>query len=163
MFGVGYIGYMTFVIALLREQGASGTAVTWFYALLGVAVVASSRLWAGLLDRYKGGQVLALFNALLGVATVLPALTSAWPVILASGVLFGAVFLSLVASTTWCLLPVKSLVRRWWAGLLTAPAAWHVGCCSRHWPYGSVRRWRGASARCQPRQRSGRPSCPRPS
>jgi predicted MFS family arabinose efflux permease len=100
MFGVGYIGYMTFVIALLREQGASGTAVTWFYALLGVAVVASSRLWAGLLDRYKGGQVLALFNALLGVATVLPALTSAWPVILASGVLFGAVFLSLVASTT---------------------------------------------------------------
>jgi predicted MFS family arabinose efflux permease len=100
MFGVGYIGYMTFVIALLCEQGASGTAVTWFYALLGVAVVASSRLWAGLLDRYKGGQVLALFNALLGVATVLPALTSAWPVILASGVLFGAVFLSLVASTT---------------------------------------------------------------
>jgi predicted MFS family arabinose efflux permease len=100
MFGVGYIGYMTFVIALLREQGASGPAVTLFYALLGVAVVASSRIWAGLLDRYKGGQVLALLCALLGVATVLPALTAAWPVVLASGLLFGAVFLSLVASTT---------------------------------------------------------------
>jgi len=100
MFGVGYIGYMTFVIALLREQGASGAAVTVFYALLGLAVLASSRIWAGLLDRYKGGQVLALFNALLGLATVLPALTSAWPVMLASGLLFGAVFLALVASTT---------------------------------------------------------------
>jgi predicted MFS family arabinose efflux permease len=100
MFGVGYIGYMTFVIALLREQGASGPAVTAFYALLGVAVLVSPRIWAGLLDRHKGGQVLALLNALLGVATVLPALTSAWPVILASGLLFGAVFLSLVASTT---------------------------------------------------------------
>lgn len=100
MFGVGYIGYMTFVIALLREQGASGAAVTVFYALLGLAVLASSRLWAGLLDRYKGGQALALFNALLGLATVLPALTSAWPVMLASGLLFGAVFLALVASTT---------------------------------------------------------------
>lgn len=100
MFGVGYIGYMTFVIALLREQGASGAAVTVFYALLGLAVLASSRLWAGLLDRYKGGQVLALFSALLGLATVLPALTSAWPVMLASGLLFGAVFLALVASTT---------------------------------------------------------------
>jgi MFS family permease len=100
MFGVGYIGYMTFVIALLREQGASGPAVTVFYALLGVAVLASPRIWARWLDRYKGGQVLALLCALLGLATVLPALTSAWPVVLASGLLFGGVFLSLVASTT---------------------------------------------------------------
>ena len=100
LFGVGYIGYMTFVIALLRERGTSDLWVTVFYALLGLAVLASSRLWAGLLDRYKGGQVLALLNALLGVATLLPAITSDWPVILVSGVLFGAVFLSVVASTT---------------------------------------------------------------
>lgn len=100
LFGVGYIGYMTFVVALLREQGASGTAVTWFYALLGLAVVLSSRIWAGLLDRSRGGQALALLNGLLGVATLLPALTSSWPVVLGSGLLFGGVFLSVVASTT---------------------------------------------------------------
>ncbi|MCB2019099.1 MAG: YbfB/YjiJ family MFS transporter, partial [Hydrogenophaga sp.] len=76
-FGMGYIGYMTFVIALLREQGASAGAVTSFYALLGVAVVASSRIWAGLLDRHKDGQALARLNGLLGVAAILPALTSA--------------------------------------------------------------------------------------
>lgn len=99
-FGVGYIGYMTFVVALLREQGASPTAVTVFYALLGLAVVLSSRIWAGLLDRARGGQALARLNALLGVAAVLPALTSSWPVVLASGLLFGGVFLSVVASTT---------------------------------------------------------------
>ena len=100
MFGVGYIGYMTFVIALLKEQGVSGTAITVFYALLGLAVLASSRIWARMLDRYKGGQVLSLLCALLGLATVLPALTSSWPVVLVSGLLFGGVFLSLVASTT---------------------------------------------------------------
>ncbi len=100
LFGVGYIGYMTFVIALLREQGVTPGAVTGFYALLGLAVVASARLWAGLLDRYRGGQALAILNTLLGVATVLPALTSAWAVVLASGLLFGGVFLSVVASTT---------------------------------------------------------------
>ena len=100
LFGVGYIGYMTFVVALLREQGASGTAVTWFYALLGLAVVLSSRIWAGLLDRSRGGRALALLNGLLGVATLLPALTAAWPVVLASGLLFGGVFLAVVASTT---------------------------------------------------------------
>lgn len=99
-FGVGYIGYMTFVIALLKEQGSSPGAVTLFYALLGLAVMASSRIWAGLLDRFKNGQALARLNALLGVATIIPALTSAWPLVVLSGLLFGGVFLSVVASTT---------------------------------------------------------------
>jgi predicted MFS family arabinose efflux permease len=99
-FGIGYIGYMTFVIALLREQGSSPGAITTYFALLGLAVVASSRIWAGLLDRYKNGRALALLNALLGVATLLPAITAAWPLIIASGLLFGGVFLSVVASTT---------------------------------------------------------------
>lgn len=100
LFGVGYIGYMTFVIALLREQQVEAGRITLFYALLGVAVVASSRIWAGLLDRFRGGQSLALLNALLGVATVIPAVTKAWPLLMASGLLFGGVFLSVVASTT---------------------------------------------------------------
>jgi predicted MFS family arabinose efflux permease len=100
LFGMGYIGYMTFVIALLREQGASTGFVTLFYALLGIACLASSRLWAGLLDRYRGGQPQALLNGLLGVATLLPVLSPSAPLALASGVLFGGVFLSAVASTT---------------------------------------------------------------
>lgn len=100
LFGVGYIGYMTFVVALLREQGRGAGEVTLFYALLGLAVVLSSRIWAGLLDRSRGGEALARLNALLGVATILPAITGVWPVVLASGLLFGGVFLSVVASTT---------------------------------------------------------------
>ena len=115
LFGVGYIGYMTFVVALLRDAGMSAGAVTLFYALLGLAVVLSPRLWAGLLERSRGGQALALLCALLGVATVLPAITVAWPVVLFSGLLFGGVFLSLVASTT-------ALVRH-----NLAPAQWAAG------------------------------------
>ncbi len=99
-FGVGYIGYMTFVIALLRQQGASGASITVFYALLGLAVVGSSRVWAGLLDRHRGGGALARLNATLGVAILLPAIAQAWPLMLVSGVVFGGVFLSVVASTT---------------------------------------------------------------
>lgn len=99
-FGLGYIGYMTFVVALLREQGASTTDVTVFYSLLGVAVLASPWVWARLLHNSRGGQALGTLNALLGCATVLPALSSAWPAMMASGMLFGLVFLSIVASTT---------------------------------------------------------------
>ena len=115
LFGMGYIGYMTFVVALLREQGRSALAVTVFYSLLGLAVMASSRIWASLLDRHKSGRALAILNALLGVATILPALTQSWPVVLASGLLFGAVFLSVVASTT-------ALVRH-----NLPPSAWATG------------------------------------
>jgi predicted MFS family arabinose efflux permease len=100
MFGVGYIGYMTFVVALLREQGVGDDRVTAFYALLGVAVVASSRIWAGLLDRYRGGQALALLNALLGLAIFIPVVTDRFPLLMISGLMFGGIFLSVVASTT---------------------------------------------------------------
>ena len=100
MFGMGYIGYMTFVVALLREQGQSAAAITVFYASLGVAVLLSPRLWAGLLDRFKDGRPLALLNAVLGCATLLPALGSSQPLVFVSGLVFGAVFLSVVASTT---------------------------------------------------------------
>ena len=99
-FGVGYIGYMTFVVALLREQGAMPSDITLFYAFLGIAVVVSSWVWAGLLNRYRGGQALSILSALLSVATVIPALTAAWPMMMFSGLIFGVVFLSLVASTT---------------------------------------------------------------
>ena len=114
-FGVGYIGYMTFVVALLRSQGTSAAAVTVFYALLGAAVIASSRIWAGLLDKHQDGRPLATLNTLLGVAIVLPALTQWWPALLVSGLLFGAVFLSVVASTT-------ALVRH-----NLPPTAWAAG------------------------------------
>ncbi|HEY4540934.1 MAG TPA: YbfB/YjiJ family MFS transporter [Noviherbaspirillum sp.] len=100
MFGVGYIGYMTFVIALLRNQGMTEASQTIFYALLGLAVVASSRIWAPMLDRFRGGQSLAILNGLLALATLLPVLSQSLPAVFASGLLFGAVFLSAVASTT---------------------------------------------------------------
>lgn len=115
MFGLGYIGYMTFIVTLLREQGASTGTVVAFYILLGVGVIASSWIWAPLLQRFRGGQPLALLNGLLAVATLLPVLSAHPLAVFASGALFGSVFLSLVASTT-------ALVRH-----NLPPAAWPAG------------------------------------
>jgi predicted MFS family arabinose efflux permease len=115
MFGLGYIGYMTFVVTLLRERGMGGDAITAFYALMGLGVMASSWLWAGLLQRYRGGGPMALLNALLALATALPVLSAQPLAVFGSGVLFGCVFLSVVASTT-------ALVRH-----NAEPAAWPAG------------------------------------
>jgi predicted MFS family arabinose efflux permease len=100
MFGLGYIGYMTFIVTLLREQGLGSATIAAFYALLGAGVVASSWLWAGLLQRHRDGRPLAVLNGLLAVATLLPVLSAHPVAVFVSGTLFGAVFLSVVASTT---------------------------------------------------------------
>ena len=115
MFGLGYIGYMTFVVTLLREQQLASSLVTAFYAVLGLAVLGSSWLWAGLLQRHRGGGAMRLLNALLAVATLLPVLSTHPLVVFASGLLFGGVFLSVVASTT-------ALVRH-----NLPPAVWPAG------------------------------------
>ncbi|MBL0729860.1 YbfB/YjiJ family MFS transporter [Piscinibacter sp. HJYY11] len=115
LFGLGYIGYMTFVVTLLREQQMSHGFITVFYGALGAGVIASSFVWAGLLQRHRSGRPMAVLNGVLTVATVLPVLSTHPLAVLASGVLFGGVFLSVVASTT-------ALVRH-----NLAAAAWPAG------------------------------------
>lgn len=118
LFGLGYIGYMTFVVTLLREQQLGSGLITTFYGLLGLGVIASSWLWAGVLQRFRGGQAMALLNGLLAVATLLPVLSAHPLAVFASGALFGSVFLSVVASTTALVrhnLPVAA-----WPGGITA-------------------------------------------
>jgi predicted MFS family arabinose efflux permease len=100
MFGFGYIGYMTFIVTLLHEQGIAPAWIAAFYALLGAGVVVSSWLWAGLLQRFRGGQSLALLSAILMLATLLPVLSAQPFVVGVSCLLFGCTFLSVVASTT---------------------------------------------------------------
>ncbi len=106
---------MTFVVTLLREQGLGTLAISAFYVLLGAGVIASSWLWAGLLQRQRGGVPMALLNALLALATLLPVLGTQPLLVALSGALFGAVFLSVVAAST-------ALVRH-----NLAPAAWPGG------------------------------------
>lgn len=99
-FGLGYIGYMTFIVQLLTLYGVRGREVAALYALLGLAVIASPFLWARLLDRHRDGTPMLVLNGLLALATLLPVATDArWALVL-SVAGFGAVFLSVVASTT---------------------------------------------------------------
>ncbi len=105
-FGLGYIGYMTFAVALLREQGAGDNEVLVFFGTLGLACMGSAWVWGRLLQ-HKNGLPMATLNALTGLATVLAALSHHPAVMLVSGVLFGGCFLQVVGSTT-------ALVRHQW-------------------------------------------------
>ena len=119
LFGVGYIGYMTFgwLCARAGRQRYSRDLVLRADGPGGGAVLAHR---AGCWTAAAAGRRCAA-QRLLGVATVLPALTSAWRWC-GLGLLFGAVFLSVVASTT-------ALVRHnlpqalWASGITPSPSS----------------------------------------
>jgi predicted MFS family arabinose efflux permease len=93
LFAVGYIVYVTFLVALMREGGAGPTLVATCWTILGLGVMAAPFLWRGVLARSAGGGALALACLATGAATLLPvALAGALPALLASVALFGLSF-----------------------------------------------------------------------
>lgn len=107
LFGLGYIGYMTFCIALLREKGGSNMVSFFFFLLLGVACMFSASIWGALMRR-KDGRPMAILMALCAAATVLVAIAAHPIALMASAIIFGGCFLQVVGSTT-------ALVRHHWA------------------------------------------------
>jgi predicted MFS family arabinose efflux permease len=100
MFGFGYIGYMTFVFAWVRDAWGAGTGQAGFWVLIGAGGMAAPWLWAGLLERAAPARAFSVLTALCGVGAALPLAGDAAGWIIASAALFGACFFAVVASTT---------------------------------------------------------------
>lgn len=100
IYGLGYIGYMTFVVAFVQSLGAGPGAVQIFWLILGVAAALSGFTWGPLIVRLPPKQSIVLVLAALTVAAFLPAL---WPVPISFGlsaILFGGAFLATVTAVT---------------------------------------------------------------
>jgi predicted MFS family arabinose efflux permease len=99
-FGAGYIGYMTFMIAYLRDTGSGPSQQALFWMVLGLAAIASPWLWSGLLARAKGGFALFVLNGAAMVGAVIPLISTSLPALLISAIVFGCSFLAVVAGIT---------------------------------------------------------------
>lgn len=100
LFGVGYIVYVTFLVAWLRAEGASTEFVALTWAVLGIGVMASPFPWRTVLASSRGGAALALSCAATGLGTLLP-LAFGWPAsVLASAAVFGLSFFIAPTSVT---------------------------------------------------------------
>lgn len=100
LFAIGYIVYLTFVVAWMREGQASAALIAGMWSLLGFMVMASPILWRGVLARYSGGTPMALACTATGVGTLLPILVPGPVGALASAFVFGACFFMGPASVT---------------------------------------------------------------
>lgn len=89
-FGLGYIGYMTFVIAWVRANEGGTGLVMLLWCALGLATLAAPRLWAGPCERWPGGRPMAAVMAMLATAALLPLVRVSGTAMVVSATLFGA-------------------------------------------------------------------------
>ncbi len=100
LFGAGYIAYMTFMIAYVRDGGGGAPAQSAFWCLIGVSAFATPWVWRRVLARNSGGGSTAIIQGVNAIGAALP-LFGHSPLLLAiSALVFGVAFFAVVGSTT---------------------------------------------------------------
>jgi predicted MFS family arabinose efflux permease len=100
LFGAGYIAYMTFMIAYIRDAGGGAAAQSAFWCLIGLSAFATPWLWRRVLARDSGGVSTAIILGVNAIGAALPLMghSTAW--LTASALVFGVSFFAIVGSTT---------------------------------------------------------------
>jgi predicted MFS family arabinose efflux permease len=102
LFGVGYIVYLTFLVAWLGELGASTLLVTLTWVTVGLGIIASPYLWQAVMQRSAGGLALALTTGATGAGILLAVIVPGPAGLLASAAVFGlSVFMAPGAVTAF--------------------------------------------------------------
>ena len=100
LFGAGYIAYMTFMIAYVRDGGGGAAAQSLFWSLIGVSAFVTPWAWRGVLALDRGGVATAIILGTNALGAALPMLghSPAWLAV--SAIVFGVAFFAVVGSTT---------------------------------------------------------------
>ena len=88
-FGLGYIAYMTFVIAWLRDNGGGTALVVGVWFTLGLATLIAPAVWTAPCNRWSGGRPLAAVMATMATGAMLPVVSTDAVTMLLSAALFG--------------------------------------------------------------------------
>ncbi len=113
LFGVGYIVYLTFVVAWLREMHFGTLAATGVWLVLGAACMASGYVWKGVMARWQPTTTFAAATLCTAVGTALPLLGHHMAVLMASALLVGGSFF--MAPGAMMALARKTLPQALWA------------------------------------------------
>lgn len=100
LFGAGYIAYMTFMIAYVRDAGGGAAAQAAFWGLIGVSAFVTPWVWRGVLALDRGGLATAIILGTNAFGAALPILGSSIPWLAISAIVFGVAFFAVVGSTT---------------------------------------------------------------
>jgi predicted MFS family arabinose efflux permease len=100
LFGAGYIAYMTFMIAYVRDGGGGASAQSAFWCLIGLSAFVTPWVWRRVLALDRGGVSTAIILGVNALGAALPIFGHS-PLLLAiSALVFGVAFFAVVGSTT---------------------------------------------------------------
>jgi predicted MFS family arabinose efflux permease len=100
LFGAGYIAYMTFMIAYVRDAGGDAAAQSAFWSLIGISAFLTPLLWRGVLGFDRGGLSTAIILGVNACGAALPLFGHSVLLLGISALVFGVSFFAVVASTT---------------------------------------------------------------
>lgn len=99
-FGLGYLIYVTFLIAWMRNNGAETSMIALTWAAMGVGVMLSPFLWQRVLANAQGGRALAQTNLAVGIGILLPIIVDHPYSPVASAALVGGTFFMVPSAAT---------------------------------------------------------------
>ena len=100
LFGLGYIAYMTFVIAWMRDGGAATSRVIAVWCTFGVASLLGPWLWRKPLQTWPPARMLATAIAMLAIGTLLPLAFPSDLALLLSALIYGTSMWNIPGSVT---------------------------------------------------------------
>jgi MFS family permease len=126
LFGAGYIAYMTFMIAYVRDAGGGATAQSAFWSLIGLSAFATPWLWRGVLALDRGGISTAIILSVNAAGAALPLFGHSAFLLASSAVVFGVAFFAVVGSTT-AFVRYNYPPSAWPAGIAAMTIAFGIG------------------------------------
>ncbi|MDB5638384.1 MAG: hypothetical protein JWP51_3292, partial [Bradyrhizobium sp.] len=100
LFGAGYIAYMTFMIAYVRDAGGGAAAQSAFWCLIGLSAFFTPWVWRGVLALNRGGISTAIILGVNAAGAALPLFGHSTALLALSALVFGVAFFAVVATTT---------------------------------------------------------------
>ena len=100
LFGAGYIAYMTFMIAYVRDGGGGAAAQSLFWSLIGVSAFVTPWIWRRVLALNRGGLPMTIILGVNALGASLPIFGHSPLLLAVSALVFGVAFFAVVGSTT---------------------------------------------------------------
>jgi predicted MFS family arabinose efflux permease len=126
LFGAGYIAYMTFMIAYVRDAGGGALAQSAFWCLIGLSAFATPWVWRRVLALDRGGLSTAIILGVNTIGAALPLLGRSPALLVTSALVFGVSFFAIVGSTT-AFVRFNYPPAAWPAGIAAMTIAFGVG------------------------------------
>ena len=126
LYGAGYIAYMTFMIAYVRDSGGGAAAQSIFWSLIGLTAFATPWVWRRVLALDRGGLATAIVLGVCAAGAALPIFGHSAVLLSISALVFGIAFFAVVGSTT-AFVRFNYPVTAWPSGIAAMTIAFGIG------------------------------------